>query len=329
MKTYLRFVDTVNESVTDTMLCFPLRVTKGGALMGVIRVLNKINDEFNVTDESLMQAIIMKSSAELEDIYTELVVLNHNISSFATPVLPTDGAPKAGKSRSKAVATKKRRSGGTGISANSSSALNTMGIQRSKSQSGGLRSDAKRSDLSRTKSVGSCITDEEDNDDMCIVLPSLGADDDELQLCRDSLDESSGVKEADKWADVSFIDRSVSLDSGFNARRSLTQARHGDTALPNSVSPIKKSSSFLSRLFIAESAKDDSNDSGSHVLNKTAGQPEPASTTPSSAHKTETATSTSTSRFKLPQSFQRMREKKRSDASARSNASVGRLPPTG
>lgn len=296
----LRSVDTMNGAHTDTMLCFPLRVSKGGSLMGVIRVLNKINDEFNVSDESLMQTIVMKSATELESIYSELVNLNSSISTFAAPILPTDGAPKEGTFRLKAIpANPRRRSGGAAISANSSSALNMMRIQRSKSVACGVSTVCapNRRGITRSRSVGSQFSTDQDDEDLCITLPSLSADDDELLLC------AMGSREEDEveGGGASFIARSVSLDSALSSRKGGFQARHIDL-LPKSLSPSKKSTdekrfgSLLSKLFVVESAADSNGE-----ISRSEISPKSISTIVKSAP----------SSF-LPQSFLRMREKRKS-----------------
>lgn len=214
-----RFTDSVEGQSTKSLMCFPVHANKGGALMGVVRVLNKRDGEdFGGGDQSLVQAIVTKSAAKYEEIFMDLTELNSSISTFASPILPTDGAPRDTSARTGTACTspRHRRTQGEGLSANSASALNTMKIMRSRSSCTGesdaspldvdpdnvLRSQScgeptkrkipARPTMTKAKSLSTINLDElrprsgaggqwvDDESDECIVLPALPGEDDEL-----------------------------------------------------------------------------------------------------------------------------------------------------
>ena len=214
-----RFTDSVEGQRTKSLMCFPVHANKGGALMGVVRVLNKRDGEdFGGGDQSLVQAIVTKSAAKYEEIFVDLTELNSSISTFASPIMPTDGAPRDTSARTGTACTspRHRKTQREGLSANSASALNTMKMMRSRSSSTG-ESDASRLEvdpdsvlrsqscgeptkrkiparptMTKAKSLSTINLDElrpdsgaggqwaEDESDVCIVLPTLSGEQDVL-----------------------------------------------------------------------------------------------------------------------------------------------------
>jgi hypothetical protein len=75
------------------MLCSPIRANRGGGrIIGVIELINKSNGElFDSNDEDLLAQLVYQFTDDLSSEFSELLEINHNISSFATPILPSDG----------------------------------------------------------------------------------------------------------------------------------------------------------------------------------------------------------------------------------------------
>jgi hypothetical protein len=75
------------------MLCSPIRANRGGGrVIGVIELINKSNGElFDSNDEDLLAQLVYQFTDDLSSEFTQLLEINHSISSFATPILPSDG----------------------------------------------------------------------------------------------------------------------------------------------------------------------------------------------------------------------------------------------
>lgn len=75
------------------MLCSPIRANRGGGrVIGVIELINKANGElFDSNDEDILAQLVYQFTDDLSSEFTELLEINQSISSFATPILPSDG----------------------------------------------------------------------------------------------------------------------------------------------------------------------------------------------------------------------------------------------
>lgn len=75
------------------MLCSPIRANRGGGrVIGVIELINKANGElFDSNDEDVLAQLVYQFTDDLSAEFSELLEINQNIASFATPILPSDG----------------------------------------------------------------------------------------------------------------------------------------------------------------------------------------------------------------------------------------------
>mmetsp|Transcript_13374 Transcript_13374/g.20104 ORF Transcript_13374/g.20104 Transcript_13374/m.20104 type:complete len:375 (-) Transcript_13374:262-1386(-) len=104
-----RFNENIDKATgyrTKTILCSPLRANRGGGkVIGVIELINKNNDElFDSNDEELLSQMVNHITDDMASEFSELLELNSAISTFASPILPSDLAGAA----------KKRYGGATG-----------------------------------------------------------------------------------------------------------------------------------------------------------------------------------------------------------------------
>lgn len=104
-----RFNENIDKATgyrTKTILCCPLRANRGGGkVVGVIELINKNNGElFDSNDEDLLSQMVNHITDDMATEFAELLDLNSAISTFASPILPSD----IGDS------TKKRYAGATG-----------------------------------------------------------------------------------------------------------------------------------------------------------------------------------------------------------------------
>ncbi|CAE7648015.1 PDE10A [Symbiodinium microadriaticum] len=86
-------MDRVTGVKTRNILCSPLRANRGGGR--VVAVLNLINKKggsnFDDNDEIIVHQMANNFIDEMAAEFGDLLSLNDSISSFATPILPSDG----------------------------------------------------------------------------------------------------------------------------------------------------------------------------------------------------------------------------------------------
>lgn len=84
-------MDRVTGVTTKNILCAPLRANRGGGrVVAVMNLINKKAGVFDDNDELLLHQMANNFIDEIAGEFSSLLSVNDSISSFATPILPSD-----------------------------------------------------------------------------------------------------------------------------------------------------------------------------------------------------------------------------------------------